>query len=75
MIYLYLKTTKEFVRLIFQDRFLVVHTICSNGQISVPLKFPVDHFVYPVVSCLILFLCYFAAFAYYVIDCFVSITT
>ena len=34
-----------------------------------------DHFIHPVVSSLILLLCLFAAFAYYVIDGFVSITT
>ena len=36
--------------------------------------FPVDHLADPVVSRLILLLCLFAAFPYYVIDCFVSVT-
>ena len=37
--------------------------------------FPVDHLVNPVVSRLIFILCKFVAFAYYVIDRFVSVTT
>ena len=38
-------------------------------------QFPVDHLAHPIVSSLILFLCQFAAFVYYVIDNFVSIST
>ena len=34
-----------------------------------------DDFAYPITSILIAFLDQFAAFAYYAIDCFVSITT
>ena len=37
--------------------------------------FPVDHVAHPVVSSLVLFLRKFAAFAYYVIDRFISVTT
>ena len=36
--------------------------------------FPVDHLAHPVVSSLVLLLCQFAAFAYYVIDGFISDT-
>ena len=38
-------------------------------------QFPVDHPAHPVMSSIVLFLCKFAAFAYYMIDGFVSITT
>ena len=34
---------------------------------------PVDHLAHPVVSSLILLLCQFAAFAYYVVDGFISV--
>ena len=36
--------------------------------------FPVDHLAHPVMSSLVLLLCQFAAFAYYVIDGFISVT-
>ena len=36
--------------------------------------FPVDHLAHPVVSSLVLLLSQFAAFAYYVIDGFISVT-
>ena len=35
---------------------------------------PVDHLAHPVLSYLTLLLCLFAAFAYYVIDYFISVT-
>ena len=38
-------------------------------------QFPVDHLTNPVVPSLIIFLCHFAVFAYYVSDHFTSITT
>ena len=38
-------------------------------------QFPVDHPAHLLVSSLVLFLCKFAAFAYHVIDRFVSLTT
>ena len=38
-------------------------------------QFPVDYLPHLVVSSLMLFLCEFTAFAYYVIDRFVSIST
>ena len=37
--------------------------------------FPVDNLAHPVVSNLVLLLCQFAAFAYYVIDGFIAVTT
>ena len=37
--------------------------------------FPVDHLAHLVVSSLVLLLCQFAVFAYYVIDGFISVTT
>ena len=37
--------------------------------------FPMDPVAHPVVSSLVLLLCQFAAFAYYVIDRLVSVTT
>ena len=36
--------------------------------------FPVDHLAHPVMSSLVLLLCQFAAFTYYVIDGFISVT-
>ena len=50
------------------------YTICAYDQIQFLVQFPVDHLAHPVVSNLIRFLCQFAAFAYYVIDRFFSIT-
>ena len=35
---------------------------------------PVDHLAHPVVSSLVLLLCQFSAFAYYVIDGFIFVT-
>ena len=60
---------------IFKGRCWVVHIpfVCM-----VKFKFlahlPVDHLAHPVVSSLVLLLCQFAAFAYYVNDGFISFT-
>ena len=61
---------------ILQERYWVVHTafICID-KFKFLAQFVLDHFAHLVVSSLILFLCKFAAFTYYVIDGFVSITT
>ena len=50
------------------------YNICSYGQFKFLAHFPVYHFAYPVVSSLVLFLSQFAAFDYYVIDGFISVT-
>ena len=64
-----------FVRLILQDRFWVVHVpFVRRDKLQFLAQFPVDHLAHPVVSSFIL-LCKFAALAFYVIDCFVSVTT
>ena len=75
MIRLNVKIPKEFVRVIIQDRFWVVYIpfVCMV-KFKFLVQFLVDHLAHPVVSSLILFLWKFAAFAYYVIDFFVSFT-
>ena len=76
MIRFYLKIPKKFVRLIFLDGFCVVHLLFVRmGKFKLLAQFPVDHLAYPVVSSLILSLHKFTAFAYYVIDRFVSVIT
>ena len=62
--------------LIFLDGFWVVHiTFVGMFKLKFLAQFLVNHPFNSVVSRLIIFLCYFAAFTYYVIDRFVSITT
>ena len=76
MIRLYLKIPEELVRFILLDRFFVVHIpFIRMIKLQLLAQFSVDHLAHPVVSSFILFLCQFAAFIYYVIDCFVSFTT
>ena len=65
---LYLKIPEEFVCLILQERCGVVY-ICSYGQASISCTITWRS---PCPPNLILFLCNLAAFAYYVIDRFVS---
>ena len=62
----------QFVCVIFYDRCWVVH-IPFVGMVKFKYlaHFPVDHLAHTVVSSLILLLCQFAAFAYYMIDCFI----
>ena len=57
------------------SRCWVVH-IPFVGMVKFKLlaHFPVDHLAHPVVSSLVLLLCQFAAFAYYVNDGFISVT-
>ena len=75
-IYLYLKILGEFVRLILQDRFWVVHiTFVRMVKLQFLAQFPVYQLAYPVVPSLILSLCSFEVFAYYEIDRFVSYIT
>ena len=61
---------------IFKDRCWVV-PIPFGGMVKFKFlaHFPVDHIAYPIVSSLLLRLCQFAAFAYDVIDGFISVTT
>ena len=55
---LYLRIPEKFVRLIFQDRFWVMHLPFVPMMKSKFLaQFPVDHLSHPVVSSFILFLC------------------
>ena len=71
-----LKIPDNLVRLILQDRFWFVHILFLRVvQFQFLAQFPVDHLAHPVVSCLILLLCYLDEFAYHVIDSFVSINT
>ena len=71
-----IKILLEFMCLIFQERCWVVHIpfVCM-----VEFKFlahlSVDHLAHPLMSNLILLLCKFAAFAYYVINHYVPIIT
>ena len=76
VIRLYIKVPQEFVCIILQDRFWVVH-ISFVGMVKFKFlaHFPVDQLAHPVMSSLVLLLCQFAAFAYYVIDGFISVTT
>ena len=75
MIRLYIKVPQEFVRVIFWDRCWVVH-IPFVGMVKFKFlaHFPVDHIAHPIVSSLVLLLCQFAAFAYYVTDGLISVT-
>ena len=76
VIRLYVKIPQEFVRVVLLDSCWVVHVpFLRMVKFKFLAQFPVDHFTHPVVSSLILLQRLFAAFAYYVIDCFVSITT
>ena len=64
------------MRLIFLDGFWVVHIPFSRVvKFKLLAQFPVDHLLHWVVSSLVFVLCLFTAFAYHVIDCFISITT
>ena len=76
MIRLFPKTPEEFVRLILQGRFWVVHIpFLRRIELQFVAQIPLDYLAYTVMSNLIVFLFNFAAFDYYVIDRFVSITT
>ena len=73
---LYFKTPNNFVLLIFWDEFWVVHMpFVRMIRFKLLAQFLGDHLPHAVVSSLILSLCYFTAFAFYVIDRFVSFTT
>ena len=63
------------MRIIFKDRRWVVH-ILFVGRVNFRFlaHFPVEHLAHPVVFSLVLFQCKFAAFGYYVIDGFISVT-
>ena len=70
------KRPYEFMWVIFLNSWWVVHIpFVHMAKFKFLAHFPVDHLAHPVVSCLILLLCSFVAFAYYVIDGFVSHTT
>ena len=57
----------------FPGRFWVVHILFVRMvKFQYIAQFPVDHLAHPVMSSLLLFLSWFAAFAYHTIDCFVS---
>ena len=61
---------------IFKDRCWVVHIpFVGMVKFEILAHYPVNHLAHPVVSSLELLLCQFAAFAYYVIDGFISVTT
>ena len=76
VIRLYIKVLLEFVCIILQDCCWVVHIpFVHMVKFQFLAHFPVDHLGHPVVSRLKLFQCYFAAFAYYAINGFVSIIT
>ena len=71
-----LKIPENFMRLILRDEFWIMHILLIRMvKFQFLVQFPVDHLAHPVVSCLILDLRKFAAFTYYAIDRFVSITT
>ena len=59
---------------IFLDRCWVVHIpFVRKVKLKFLAHFPVDHLAHPIVSSLVLLLCQFAAFVYYVSDRFVSV--
>ena len=75
VIHIYHKIPEKFVYHILQYRFWVVRILFFVwSNLNFLHNSPVDHLLHTVVSSLILFLCEFAVLAYYVIDCFVSIT-
>ena len=66
MICLYLKIPERFVRLIFYDRFSVVHILfVCVVKFKLLAQFPMDHLPHPVVSSLIVFLCCYHFFYCY----------
>ena len=71
MIRLYFKISENIECPILQNGFWVVYL----AKFKFLAQFPVDPIPYPVVFCLILVLRSFVAFAYYMIDRFVSFTT
>ena len=76
VIRLYVKIAEEFVRVILQDRFSVVHIpLVRMIKFKFLAQFPVDHLAHSVVVSFIPFLFSFVAFACYEIDRFISITT
>ena len=76
VIHLYLKNPLEFVHLILQDRFWVVHIpfVCMV-KFQFLAQFYMDPLAHSVMFILLHFLGKFTAFIYYVIDDFVTITT
>ena len=72
---LYLKIIENFMRLIFLDGFWFMQRLFGSMIKFLSLaQFPVDPLSQPVIPCLILLLCQFAAFAYYVMNCFIYCT-
>ena len=76
MMCLHLKITENVLRRIFLDRFRLLD-IPFNSMVKVSslAQFPVDHLSHPIVPFLLLVLCQFTAFAFYVINCFISVST
>ena len=75
VIRLYNKVPQGFVSVIFYEKCWVLH-IPFAGMVKYKFleHFPLDHLAHPIVSSLVILLCQFAAFAYYVIDGFISVT-
>ena len=68
VIRLYLKISKKFKSFIFLDRFWFVHLPFNNRvKFQSLAQFPVNHLSYPIEFSLILFLCLFVPFDYYLI--------
>ena len=62
------------MRLIFYDR-LKYRPFANLLKFLYLVQFPVSHLSHPVMSTLVFLLCQFKTFAYYVINCFISVTT
>ena len=74
MVRLYLRILENFVRLIFQNGFRVLHIpLVRMVKFKLLAQFSLDHLAHPLMSSLIISLCKFTAVAYYVIDRFVFI--
>ena len=64
------------MRLIFSERFWFVHKpFVSSVKFQFLAQFPVDHLSHPTMPSLVSLLRQFVAFAYYVINCLIFVTT
>ena len=76
MIRLDLKIPEDFIGLFYLGQFWFVPiTLVSKAKIESFAQFPVDHLSNPIMSSLVFLLYRFAAFAYYMINLLISITT
>ena len=73
---LYLDIPENFMRLIFKGRFWFVQlSFFSTVKFLSLVQFPVGYFSRPFMPVLLFPLSQFAGFAFYMINCFISVTT